>query len=392
MRIGFDISQTGRLKAGCGYLADSLIRHLTALDTQNTYVLYPTFGDFYWDPDWPTAVYQPTQPHCQRGLGHATSEAARLFWSNPPANFETQLGSPDIIHANNFFCPRGLQMARLVYTLHDLGFIEYPEWTTEANRVGCFTGVFNASLYADLIIAISNYSRQHFLEVFPHYPAERVVVVYPASRFSAPSDLTRPPYLPPLQPHSFWLHVGTLEPRKNHQRLLQAYARLKAHLGQSMPLVLVGGQGWLMDDLAQTLEDLGVQQDVIHLGYIDDTALQWLYQYCFAFVFPSLFEGFGLPVLEAMSLGAPVIASAVTSVPEITGAAGVLVDPQQEEAIYGAMLQLATDPQFCASLRHQARQQAAKFSWSATAQTVLNCYQEVLTHPRKTDYPARSMQ
>ncbi len=89
MRIGFDISQTGRLKAGCGYFADSLIRHLLAVDTQNTYVLYPTFGDFYWDPDWSTATYQTTQPNGQRGLGHATMEAARLFWSKPAADFET---------------------------------------------------------------------------------------------------------------------------------------------------------------------------------------------------------------------------------------------------------------------------------------------------------------
>ena len=167
MRIGFDVSQTGRLKAGCGYFADSLIRHLVSSDTQNTYVFYPTFGDVYWDPDWPTATYQIDQPNCQRGLGHDTHEATRLFWRNPAPDFETQLGNPDVIHANNFFCPLRLQTARLVYTLHDLGFVEYPEWTTEANRLGCFTGVFHASLYADVIIAVSQLQSSAFPGTLP---------------------------------------------------------------------------------------------------------------------------------------------------------------------------------------------------------------------------------
>jgi glycosyltransferase involved in cell wall biosynthesis len=391
MRIGFDVSQTGRLKAGCGYFADSLIRHLVSLDTQNTYVLYPTFGDVYWDPDWPTATYQIDQPNCQRGLGHDTHEATRLFWSSPATDFEMQLGNPDVIHANNFFCPLRLQTARLVYTLYDLGFVEYPEWTTEANRLGCFAGVFNASLYADLIVAISNYSRQHFLDLFPYYPAERVVVVYPASRFSALSDVTQPALLPSLQPHQFWLSVGTLEPRKNHLRLLQAYARLKTRLNQCMPLVLAGGRGWLMDDLERMLEELDLQRDVILLGYVDDPTLQWLYQHCFAFVYPSLFEGFGLPVLEAMSLGAPVITSRVTSIPEIVVDAGILVDPRCEEALCGAMLQLATDPQCRAYLREKARRQAAQFSWQVAAQAVLTCYQEAFTNPRQIGHTRRGV-
>ncbi len=150
-----------------------------------------------------------------------------------------------------------------------------------------------------------------------------------------------------------------------------------------MPLVLAGGRGWLMDDFEPKLAELDLQQDVIQLGYVEDTTLQWLYQHCFAFIYPSLFEGFGLPVLEAMGLGAPVIASMVTAIPEIVGDAGLLIDPYREEALYGAMLQLATDSQCRAHLRARARQQAAKFSWQTAAQAVLTCYHEVLTSPRQ---------
>ena len=256
-----------------------------------------------------------------------TFEAAKLFWNHPPEDFETILGNPDIIHANNFYCPRGLRNARLVYTLYDLSFLAHPEWTTEQNRTTCFQGVFNASLYADLIISISHFSRNHFLEVFPHYPADRIVVVYPASRFAPSAAVTMPKDLSFLQT-PFWLSVGTLEPRKNHEKLIRAYSLLKAKHGQTFPLVLAGARGWLMQDFEKELDSLNLQNDIIILGYIDDPTLQWLYQNCFAFVYPSLFEGFGLPVLEAMSLGAAVLTSNFSSLPEIVGEAAILIDPR----------------------------------------------------------------
>ena len=390
MKIGFDVSQTGRLKAGCGYFADSLIRHLTGLDTDNSYALYPTFGNVYWDPDWSTGTCCISQSNVERGLAHKTFESMRQFWSHPPSHYEAQLGHPDIIHANNFFCPVGLSQAALVYTLYDLGFIEHPEWTTEPNRVGCFTGVFNASLYADFIIAISAYSRQHFLNVFPHYPEDRIVVIHPASRFDGLSEVAKPDALSSLQSGQFWLNVGTLEPRKNHHHLLHAYAQLKAELGSVFPLVLTGNEGWLMEDFNRWLDDLELRQDVIMLGYVDDTILQWLYQHCFAFVYPSFFEGFGLPVLEAMSLGAPVIASNVTSLPEIVETHGILVDPHDVESIYHGMRQLATDPLLRTDLQGRGQSQAAKFSWPSAARETLACYQEVLNSPPLLSSPSFS--
>src|SRR5262249_19420115 len=136
--------------------------------------------------------------HVRRGLAHGTPDAARAFWSRPPDDLEAQLGHPDVIHANNFFCPTTLRSVKLVYTLYDLSFLEQPEWTTEANRAGCSDGVFKASLYADRIIAISAYSRRHFLQTFPHYPSENVVVVPPASRFVRRAGTGRPKGLPSL--------------------------------------------------------------------------------------------------------------------------------------------------------------------------------------------------
>ena len=382
MKIGFDVSQTGKSKAGCGYFADSLIRHLAEIDSENNYILYPTFGDLYWDPEWASGTCRIHRPNFQCTSGNKTLAAAKVFWNHPSADFETHLGNPDIIHSNNFYCPTGLYNARLVYTLYDLSFLIYPEWTTEQNRTGCFDGVFNASLYADFIFSISRYSRKHFLEIFPHYPADRIVVVYPGSRFIGPREISKPEKLSILKPDKFWLNVGVIEPRKNHQGLLQAYALLKGNLGKTFPLVLAGGRGWLMDDFEEKLEALNLRQDVILLDYVDDETLQWLYQNCFAFIFPSLFEGFGLPVLEAMSLGAPVIASHVSSIPEIVGQAGILVDPRNEERLAQAMRKLVTDPNFRIDLKEKTIQQASQFPWKSAAGAVLQAYREMLSRDR----------
>lgn len=372
MRIAYDISQTGKDKAGCGYFAYSLIRTLAEIDRQNEYLLLNSFGEFTWDNQASPVACGIDAANFKLGPQHAMP---RLFWHSPPEDLDGALGNPDIVHSNNFFCPTGLNRARLLYTLYDLSFLEHPEWTTEANRTLCFDGVYRASLYANAILSISEYSRTHFLRTFPHYPAENVHVVYPASRYQFSSELKRPGKLPArVNSGQFWLCVGTLEPRKNHLGLLRAYARHKSRVRQPLPLVHAGGPGWLMSDFKDQIRQLSLQDDVILLGYVDESTLQWLYQNCFAFVYPSHFEGFGLPVLEAMSLGAAVITSNVTSLPEIVGEAGILVDPNQDEQIAYAMDELAEEEKKVVELRSIARRQAIKFSWEQAAQQTLHLY------------------
>jgi len=375
MRIAYDISQTGNNKAGCGYFAYSLIRALATVDLQNEYLLLNSFGEFIWDGKASPASCGIQHSAFKLGLTHANRRAAQRFWHSPPSDLDTALGNPDIVHSNNFFCPTGLRRAHLIYTLYDLSFIAHPEWTTELNRTICFEGVYNASRYANRILAISEYSRAHFLRIFPHYPDKNVHVVYPASRYTYSPDLKRPNRLHrQVQEGKFWLCVGTLEPRKNHLGLLMAYARHKAKFGKTFPLVHAGGPGWLMNDFKDQIRKLNLQDDVILLGYVDDTVLQWLYQNCFAFVYPSFFEGFGLPVLEAMSLGAAVITSNTTSTPEIVGEAGILVDPAQKDQIASAMDELSRDEKRLTALRLAAKGRAALFSWERAAKQTLDLY------------------
>ena len=383
MRIGFDISQTGRGKAGCGYVAASFIQHLAEIDHHNDYLLFPTFGDFFWDPNWQQSTVQPQSPNFRRALGHNSRDEACRFWRQPDAEFESAFGDLDIIHSNNYFCPRGLKQAKLVYTLYDLSFLEQPDWTTEANRLGCFTGVFQASLYAHLIVSISEHTRQHFLATFPHFPADRIEVIHLASRYHDPSLAPQPPALAALARQGFWLSVGTIEPRKNHLQLLNAYARLKAQGRPRLPLVLAGGEGWLMQDFAGEIAIRGLQSDVLVTGYVDDLELKWLYQNCFALVYPSLWEGFGLPLVEAMSQAAPVITSNGSSLREIAGSAAILVDPLDDAQLAAAMTRLLEDAAYRRFLCDQSLNRAKDFSWAASARKLLDCYQRLVPATRR---------
>lgn len=338
MKIGFDVSQTEGKKAGCGYFAYSLIQELKSLDSQYEYMLYHNFSD------------------------------------------KTDFGCPDIIHANNFFFPTADEKSKVVYTLYDLSFIENPLWSTEANRTFCFDGVFNAALNADHIIAISEYTKKHFLEIFPHFAEEKISVIYPATRFSniKLGKLKKPSKFSKLTAEKFWLSVGTIEPRKNYVQLLNAYEKLKSKDAATFPLVIAGGQGWLMHDFEKQIEQRGLKDNVIITGYLKDAELEWLYQNCYAHVYPSVFEGFGLPVLEAMSLGAPVISSNSSSLPEIVADAGILVDPYDMEDICEAMYKLSQSTEYRNALQEKALEQAKKFSWRKTAQQVVEIYERVI--------------
>lgn len=375
IKIGFDISQTGNAKAGCGYFAANLIEQLSAIDSKNQYILYPTFGNHFWDPNYRT-TFKSNKPNFKQGFKHSNLNAAKKFWNNSPNEIRNALGNIDILHANNFFCPPKLKNTKLIYTLYDLSFMEYPECSTEQNRLACFDGVFNASMNADLIIAISQYTRQHFLRVFPHFPAERIAVVYPASRFEN-KPLNKNIKFPQFQPEQFWLNVGTIEPRKNIRRLLQAYAKLRAEQPDTYPLVLAGKKGWLENDIERFISELGLSKHVHILGYVSDDELHWLYQNCFCLVYPSLFEGFGLPVLEAMTCGAPVITSNVTSLPEVAGKAAVLINPLSEDGILQAMLIVSQDADFRKQLQAAALERAKLFSWEHSARMILDLYQKM---------------
>jgi glycosyltransferase involved in cell wall biosynthesis len=383
MKIGFDISQTGNNKAGCGYFADSLIQALTDMDSENQYILYPHFGTSFWDPEARHTTRKMDRSNVTTKLVFSDFGKSMSFWKDLPPDAEERLGNPDIIHANNYSCPLGLKKSKVVYTLYDLNFLEYPELTTEENRGKCFEGVFSASICADFVISISQYSRKKFLEFFPHYPEKRIRVVPLGSRFlSEKTGRRQGQALKGLQAGEFWLAVGTFEPRKNLRRLLRAFSDYVRQSNSPRPLALAGGKGWLEEDLEAFIRGLGVSTNVRILGYVSDQELVWLYRNCFCFVYPSLYEGFGLPVLEAMGQGAAVITSNTTSLPEVAGDAAHHIDPFDEHDMTKAFLKLSSDGVYSEALREKAVIQAEKFSWEKSAEEVLDIYNRAMTLPK----------
>jgi glycosyltransferase involved in cell wall biosynthesis len=379
MKIGFDVSQTGSNRAGCGFYADTLLHCLVAQYSEDQFYLYRTFGNTYWDPDYRQRISTLSFSNCHYPREFKHREDCFSFWGDFQGVDEAKIGSPDVVHANNFSSPR-LPQTRLVYTVYDLSFIDIPECTTEENRHYCFTGMFGASLWADAVVAISHYSRRRFLDNFPHFPAERAVVAHLGNRLPVEGPVTPVLALGSKQP--FFLAVGTLEPRKNLRRLLAAYQRYVAAAEHPKPLVLAGGDGWLEGDLKSYIEKLQIQDRVHVLGYVSDATLRWLYQHCWAFVYPSLYEGFGLPVLEAMAAGAATIASNSTSLPEVGGEAVLYVDPLDEDSITNA-LRLVEDADCRRTLQERCQRQAKHFSWETTAKTVYGAYELALALPSR---------
>jgi glycosyltransferase involved in cell wall biosynthesis len=168
--------------------------------------------------------------------------------------------------------------------------------------------------------------------------------------------------------------VGTLQPRKNYERLVQAFAWLPK---QDIALVIVGGKGWLYDKLFQQVQDLEIQDRVIFAGYVEDIDLPLVYNLAEVFVFPSLYEGFGIPTLEAMSCGIPVIAADNSSLPEAVGDAGILIDAQDVEALAQALAQVLDDQDLNYTLRERGLARAKLFTWEKAAQALLATYQHV---------------
>lgn len=347
---------------------------------QHSFSLFPSFGDFYFDSLMP--ILNPYfGKNVHYGPRHLSRESSKAFWNS--GEVERVLGNPDVIHANNFWCPTQLQSSRLIYTFYDMGFVINPSWTTEANRVGCFDGVFRSSIVADWVVAISEASKEHYLKVFPHFPKNRIRVIYPCSRFADSSlEGTKPKALDHIPDGRFWLNVGTIEPRKNQHHLIEAYAQYLS-MGGTMPLVLAGGKGWLMEDFQKHIKDLGVASKIIMTGYVSDDELIWLYRNCYANLYPSLFEGFGLPVLEGMQFGAATLTSNSTSIPEVACQAAILLDPEDVSSWGQAMRRLEENRAERESLREASLAQAKKFQWEVSAKALLKLYEEAINTPKR---------
>lgn len=252
-----------------------------------------------------------------------------------------------------------------VTTIHDLSVVVHPEWHP-ADRVRWYEAAFEAGLRRTRrILAASEFTRREIVERLG-FDAERIDVTY-----QGPRDAFVPQSAEQIAgaraalgvPERFFLYVGTLEPRKNVNGLLGAYAALPLALRAEHPLLIAGAWGWKADALRRKLAEHRFRDTVRLLGFMQDEQLAALYSACTALVWPTFYEGFGLPPLEAMACGAPVIVSDVASLPEVVGQAGLRLPPADRDAWAAAMQRVADDTELVERMRAASREQAGRFSW-----------------------------
>ncbi len=313
----------------------------------------------------------------RRGFMAALRRGGRLLVRNP-LDYCARRGGYQLYHEPNTLA--GPCSVPLVVTVHDLTVLLHPEWHPP-RRVAEYAWQFEDSLKrACHILAVSEFTKR---EVVRHlgWPADKVTVAYNGRR----------PFLRPLSAEEcapvlrqlklepgYLLHVGTVEPRKNLALLLKAHAGLPPDVRRRHPLVLVGGRGWQANDLEAELADRAKGGTVRRLGYVPDESLAALYSAARALVFPTLYEGFGMPTVEMMACGGAVLASTAGAVAETVGGTAHLIDPRDEPGWRDAMLRVCTDDHWWQSLRAGAEETARPFTWAACADATLGAYRRAL--------------
>ena len=274
----------------------------------------------------------------------------------------------------------------LVMTVHDLSVIRYPE-THPAARIGWFNrGFFPGLRRASRIITPSQFVKQEVVDELQVDPA-CVAVTYEAAdehfRPASAEEIARVRETLHL-PRHYLLAVGTVEPRKNLPTLLRAYAMLPQDMQRAYPLVIVGMTGWVGDsthyqEMGRLAQELRLEGKVVFAGYVPDGDLPAVYSGAVALVFPSIYEGFGLPPLEAMACGTPVICSNAASLPEVVGEAGLLVEPMEVESLAAAIERLISSPDLRRDLSTRGLERAKEFSWERCARETLHVYRAAVS-------------
>jgi len=369
MRIGIDYTAAAHQGAGIGRYTRGLIRALTHLDRRNEYRLFVAGGGGpFGQARWPSNVRLRIIPLSQRNL---TRIWHRL---RIPLPVEVFTGLLDIFYSPDFVLPP-VWRARTLLTVHDLSFVRYPQTADPRLYRYLNVAVPRSVQRADHILADSRNTARDLTELWG-VPPERISVLYSGvePRFrplTDGADLARVRRRYGLPSH-FILSVGTLQPRKNYERLIQAFGQLREIAeDRSYHLVIVGDRGWLYEPIFDCVRRLGLEGEVLFPGFVADEDLPALYTLADLFAFPSLYEGFGLPVLEAMACGTPVVCSNASSLPEVAGEAALLVDPLDVEGWAEAMRRALEDEELRRELVARGLAQARRFTWERAAEELL---------------------
>ena len=371
MRIGIDISPITAVRTGVGQYCFYLLKNVLALATDCEFAGFSS-----------GSARVELGPLAANISHHHIPLPTRVVYSLWTAlgrpKVDTFLGGVDVYHATNYFLPP-TRTARRVVSVHDLAFLRIPGLCSPKIRGILSKRIRGFVQEADAVITCSEATRADAIELLDADPSKITTIYDAVDEMFAPMDREaaaayvaehygiRQPYL---------LFVSTLEPRKNVPTLLRAFAQLKNDIPHT--LVLAGGVGWNAEPIFQTLAELNLASRVAQIGFVRSHAeLPAFYSAADAFVFPTLYEGFGLSILEAMTCGCPVVTSNNSSIPEVTGGAALCVDALDTDAFANALRRLLEDAPLRESMIAHGREHAQRFSWKKCAQQTLDIYRQL---------------
>lgn len=373
MRIGIDVRALSRPFAGTARYLSSLLCELAKIDAENVYYLYSDrdFPSIAGTSRWLKRV--AAWPRWLPGSLWLETAGRRMILQD---NLDTFWGPA---HALPPGLPPGI---RKVLTIHDVVWLRYPETMSFYHRQVTRLLAEKSARQADQVVAVSAATAAD-VQALLGVPASRIAVIhsgvsghyhphdrdtavrYIAQKFQAQQD--------------YICSVGTIEPRKNLVTLIEAFGILRQRRQFQGQLLIAGGQGWGRTNICRAMLKWGLgEKDIKLLGHVPEEDMPVLYSGAKAFVFPSFYEGFGLPLLEAMACGCPVVASNTSSIPEVVGEAGILVDPHQAVEFADAIIQLRADPGLRAAIIQKGFQRVVQFSWTAAAKQTLALLREDL--------------
>ncbi len=370
MRIALDAIPLVAAKTGIGHYTDALANSLAGSFSDHQYVLLSPF-DF---------AYDASNGH-PKNLSKQFFPVRSIFrkWWLVGLPAMLQISPVDVFHGTNYCIPV-VAPCPTVVTVHDLSLYTQSHTHEQANVTRGKRRMPLMARRASAIISPSEWTKREIIQYLGVRP-EKIRVIFEAARVEM-KPIPRESCLPVLEKYGirspYLLYVGTIEPRKNLLTLIRAYEELLRTTPHKPQLVLAGGKGWLFDEVFNLVEELKLGENVRFTGYVQDADLPALYSAAHAFTYPSFYEGFGLPPLEAMACGAPVITSNATSLPEVVGKAGLMHDPNDKHELVKAMALLLDDATAREKFIRAGFEQAARFSWERAARETQQLYDEVI--------------